>query len=366
VLVRSMGLRSYVSSWWYGDPAAPSPEGPPSSTAAPAATAAPRHPYDLAERPLPVWAQPLAYMLVVLLLPVSLLRFLLLLAILPLFVIACCLFEKSPATLNIILPILARVALVGFGVWPGLIRITGQPSRPSAPIYLSAPHYGMLDAWLWIYLGPLRPMMMEAYTKIPVIGTVFRATRGIAVPKRTDGASWMAGKDGGNRTEIADKAKSSAEAVKAAIAKHKATFDIEAPNEMPLLICPEGVTHGGTQMLQFFAGAFEGGGDVQPVGVTYPSTYFNAGAFISTLPSHLGRILISPWISITVDYHPVRSPSAEEAADAKLYAANVRSEMAAVMGLPLSSYGSWTLRDEEKAAKAAAKAAKAGAAKELV
>ena len=59
-------------------------------------------------------------------------------------------------------------------------------------------------------------------------------------------------------------------------------------------------------ILQFFPGAFEGGGAVQPVAVTYPYTYFNAAAFTTTLPSHIGRIFLSPWIRVNIEYLPVR------------------------------------------------------------
>lgn len=84
-----------------------------------------------------------------------------------------------------------------------------------------------------------------------MVGSVFRATRGIAVSKRTDGASWMAGKDGGNaQFDSEAKAKLAAENTKLAIADHKASFDIESPNEAPLLICPEGSTHSGGLVLQ--------------------------------------------------------------------------------------------------------------------
>lgn len=66
------------------------------------------------------------------------------------------------------------------------------------------------------------------------------------MPKRTDGASWMAGKDGGNSNlDSADRAKMAAENTKLAIAKHQETFDIDGPLSAPLLVCPEGHTHSG-------------------------------------------------------------------------------------------------------------------------
>lgn len=42
--------------------------------------------------------------------------------------------------------------------------------------------------------------------------------------------------------------------------------------------------------------------------------------------------MISPWISIEVEYFPVRYPSDEEARDANIYAANVRNELSKATG----------------------------------
>jgi len=355
-----MTIRSTLRSWWYGSTPDSSPPPPDTTSPPPPLGAEPPHPYDVHEQPLP-----LALKLLLVLLPLLLLRIAILVLAFLLFVLACFLFQSSPAALHFLLPLIARFALVGFGVWPGLISIEGKPPRVFAPIYLSAPHVGLLDAWLWIYLGPARPMMMEAYTKIPVVSTVFRATRGIVVTKRTESAGWLAGKDGGNSVDASSKAKAAAESAKRAIAQHKEVFDIEAPHEMPLLICPEGHTHSGNSLLHFFPGAFEGGTTLQPVVVVYPYKYFNAAAFVTTLTSHVLRIMMSPYIRIVVKYLPVRRPTEAEASDAKMYASNVRKEMAAVAGLPLSKYNARELREEEQEQKRSQKA-RLEAAKVLV
>jgi len=108
------------------------------------------------------------------------------------------------------------------------------------------------------------------------------------------------------------------------------------------------VTHNGHAMLKFFSGAFEGGGPCQPVVLAFPYAHFHAAFYQSSLSVHVLRLLLTPWQRIQVTYLPVYHPSAEEAADAALYAANVCRVMAEAAGVQLSSYGARELRAEMK------------------
>lgn len=167
-----LSLRGRMRSWWYGEQNGGhsiTSDSASSKASQPTTEVSVPHPYDLNESSLPWWIMVLLAPLLIVHIPLVLLRILVITVTLPLFVVVCCIFERSTTIVNLLLPMLARLLLVGFGVWPGLIRIKGKPSRTTAPIYLHVPHVGLLDAWLWVFLGPARPLMMEAYTKVTYI-----------------------------------------------------------------------------------------------------------------------------------------------------------------------------------------------------
>ena len=286
------------------------------------------------------------------------------------------------------------MVLFCFGVWPGCLGVRGQQDWASCPITVVAPHVGLLEAFFFLYVGPPRPIALAPYTKIPVVASMFRATEGIAVPKPTAADLQKAGgggggggggesataklappatssvptdsEVGGTAGQARNKGSSATTAVKAAIQKHKEDWAASreagggsggrARRRPPIAILPEGTAHNGKAIIRFFPGAFEGGGPVQPVVMSYPHGRFNSAAFLTTLQSHMGLLLLSPWVGVRAHYLPVRHASAEESADAALYAENVRREMAEAAGLPLSSYSAKTLRDELRQGSSPAKA----------
>ena len=113
---------------------------------------------------------------------------------------------------------------------------------------------------------------------------------------------------------------------------------------IPLCILPEGTTHNGRSLIKFFSGAFEGGGPVQPVLLSYPYVHHHAAFFGGGMGDHVLRLLLNPWQRVEVTYLSVYHPTPEENENAELYAENVRAAMAEAAGLPMSSLGAKELR----------------------
>jgi 1-acyl-sn-glycerol-3-phosphate acyltransferase len=281
------------------------------------------HPWEYGEEPLPCWAK--AVLIVVgplVLVPLALVRLCVMLAANVAFFVACELIgSENPAVLNPTLSIIARVGLLAFGVWPGLLRVRQPAYLEPAPVLVFAPHRGLVDAFVLVIGRSLqhtaRPIAMEEFTKLPVLRSIFRATRGIAVPVPRLAAPKADGEaNGAGAREKARAVKSgqSREAMRQAIAAAVATFDA-ADDTPPIAFAPEGTSHSGRAVLRFFAGAFEAGAPVQPVVIEYPSRYFNAAFFRAAPHVHLLRLLLTPWLAINVDWLPTRHPTAEEVAD---------------------------------------------------
>ena len=251
-----------------------------------------------------------------------------------------------------------RLLLLTFGCWPGLFNVTGKWDT-SCPAIAVAPHAGALDGFIFLCLGFPRPVILEPYAKIPVVKQVLRAANALLVPIQSSAKSRaVSAVDGG-----AKKTNATADA----ILRHKQGYEPGAPGAAPVVLFAEGITHSGRQLLPFFRGAFEGGSPVQPVVLRYPYTYHNAAAwtrpFLDSLGTHLGRMLCTPWMRITVDYLPAHRPSAAEARDGQLMAEAVRVQMASFSGLPLHHLGARELRSEikeEAEQREAARAAKGG------
>ena len=98
-------------------------------------------------------------------------------------------------------------------------------------------------------------------------------------------------------------------------------------------------------IVKFFSGAFEGGTPVQPITIQYPFDYYNGGAFLTTLPAHLLKVFLNPWMTVDAAFLPLYSPDAAEAADGDLMAENVRKAMGAASAVPLSPLGAKELRE---------------------
>ena len=227
---------------------------------------------------------------------------------------------------------LTRLAMCCFGVLPGLLAVDDRREKSDAaetPIVVLAPHHGLLEGLFAAYYFDARPMMMATFAKLPVIGAIVRANGALLVElKRHKKGSSVAPAD----------AKPSA-AARQALATHAAEFK----GGRPVAVLPEGTTHNGAALLKFFGGAFAPLGPVQPVCVRYSSACVD-GSFCGTLISHLARLLCAPYQRMTVTILPANRP--REGEDAPAFAARVREEMAAELGVPLSDYDAKSLNAE--------------------
>ena len=227
-----------------------------------------------------------------------------------------------------------RIALTRLAMWCfGVLWLTVDDRRAkgdeAAPIVVLAPHHGLLEGLFAAYYFDARPMMMATFARLPVIGSIVRANGALLVElKRHKKGASVAPAD----------AKPSA-AARQALAKHAADFK----GGRPVAVLPEGTTHNGAALLKFFAGAFAPLAPVQPVCVRYSSACVD-GSFCGTLAAHLARLLCGPSQRMTVTILPANRP--REGEDAPAFAARVRKEMAAELGVPLSSYDAKSLKAE--------------------
>ena len=226
-----------------------------------------------------------------------------------------------------------RIALTRLAMWCfGVLWLTVDDRRAkgdeAAPIVVLAPHHGLLEGLFAAYYFDARPMMMATFAKLPVIGAIVRANGALLVElKRHKKGSSVAPAD----------AKPSA-AARQALATHASEFK----GGRPVAVLPEGTTHNGAALLKFFAGAFSPLAPVQPVCVRFSGCV--DGSFCGTLAAHLARLLCAPYQRMTVVVLPATRPLDGE--DAPSFAARVRAEMAAELGVPLSSYDAKSLNAE--------------------
>jgi len=249
---------------------------------------------------------------------------------------------------------LGRIMLLTFGVWPGMLSVRGKWD-PTCPVMVAAPHAGSVDGFIFFVLDLPRPVILEPYSKIPFVRQILQACGALLVPLARSDAKQQA------PTEKDKGSSSLTNVVREKITGHKRSF-VPAPDAAPICVFSEGITHSGCAVLPFFPGAFEGGSPVQPVVVRYPFTHYNAHAFLTSLVNHFGRLFITPWMFIEVEYLPTVHPSADEASSGQLMADRVRAAIGAASGLPLHPLGARDLRKEMKKAEELAKAAKAAEA----
>lgn len=107
-----------------------------------------------------------------------------------------------------------------------------------------------------------------------------------------------------------------------------------------ILIFPEGTCTNRTSLIQFKPGAFYPGVPIQPVLMRYPNkvdtvTWTWEGPSAIQL---LWRTLTKFHTFCEIEFLPVYYPSADEKADPKLYARNVRDLMARALDIPISDY----------------------------
>ena len=105
-----------------------------------------------------------------------------------------------------------------------------------------APHTGLLDALVLLWLCCPRPVAKETYAALPLVRTLFSALEGLAVPipssKRLNSATRKVApmEEGGGDVGEREAARRQ---VRLALREHKASF--MAGRDVPVAIAPEGV-----------------------------------------------------------------------------------------------------------------------------
>jgi 1-acyl-sn-glycerol-3-phosphate acyltransferase len=113
-----------------------------------------------------------------------------------------------------------------------------------------------------------------------------------------------------------------------------------ADGRFPLVaVAPEATTKAQACLLRFRSGAFEAGRPIAPVLIRYCFRRFNPRWGVENMAWHFWRMLSQVANHAEVEFLQVRFPSAAERGDARLFANNVRSEMAAALGVPLVDAG---------------------------
>ena len=146
-------------------------------------TAEPPHPWQLTER-FAAFNVVLKAAVVVALLPLAIIRVAVFLLLSLSLVLVCAACESCrQSVVRPVAKVIGRLILVVFGVWPGLIRVNDlRKTKARVPILVVAPHVGGIDAFYFLYASFPRPIAIETYAKIPMLGAIFRAANGIAVP----------------------------------------------------------------------------------------------------------------------------------------------------------------------------------------
>jgi 1-acyl-sn-glycerol-3-phosphate acyltransferase len=204
---------------------------------------------------------------------------------------------------------LCRLALLGAGFfWITTSGRSPADARTRAANIVVANHSSVADVlWAVWAFAPAFLAKSEAL-RIPYVGAAARAL-GCVFVSRGDAASRAA--------------------ARAAIAAIAAAPPGAAP---PLLIFPEGTTTSGLCLIAWERGAFAPGAPVLPVAISYPKGQPKSDALFSieTL-----RAIARPRNRMHVAFLPPRAPSGGEARAPARFAAAVRSEVAAALGIPL-------------------------------
>merc|ERR1712107_101196 len=107
----------------------------------------------------------------------------------------------------------------------------------------------------------------------------------------------------------------------------------QRPDRGNILCFSEGTTVNDRYLISFRSGAFISGEPVQPVVLRYPFMWTSPMFGESTVATIMKLTSAMYW-RMEVTYLPRYDPSAEEKANPKLYAENVRKAMAAAMNDP--------------------------------
>jgi lysophosphatidylcholine acyltransferase/lyso-PAF acetyltransferase len=242
----------------------------------------------------------------------------------------------------------------------------GGDTRPRWQVTTVSNHIGWAD--ILVHMSRNLPSFVarDGTQDIPMIGLISRRIECIYVDrekKNGDGASAAAA--GGSGSKPAAAASNGAAATAAAPAaktngngggngggvgdqvRRRVLHSWAHPEEehRPMLLFPEGTTSNGECLLPFKTGAFLAGLPVAPVVIKYGASPVSPAWESISAVRHLLLMLTTPFHSVTCYELPVYYPTPEEAADPKLYAANVRRYMLEFSGLKPSPA---TLEDKRR------------------
>lgn len=102
----------------------------------------------------------------------------------------------------------------------------------------------------------------------------------------------------------------------------------------PVMIFPEGTTSNGESVIQFRSGAFISGHPVKPVAIRYPPGSFSPSWESIGGLYHMFRVFSQFSNACEVHWLPIHYPTDAEKKDPRLYAENVRTEIAAELNVP--------------------------------
>lgn len=201
---------------------------------------------------------------------------------------------------------------VGF-LW---VRVKGQQAGlKEAPVLAVAPHSSFLDMLVLSVTGLPIVVSRSENAKLPVIGALLEFNQSVLVSR----------KDPESRKKCVSQI------------CERVTSDGHWPQ---MLMFPEGTTTNGRALIKFKPGAFVAGVPVQPVLLHYcsrPDTVrwtWKGMTWLGALWHTTSQI----YSSITVEFLPVYTPSAEEKESPELYAENVQKLMARALGVPATDY----------------------------
>jgi lysophosphatidylcholine acyltransferase/lyso-PAF acetyltransferase len=239
--------------------------------------------------------------------------------------------ESSPPAawrLAVLAPmrVLCRGVLLVLGVW----RLETRGRLDPRACLVTPNHVSALDL-LAIYSLMLPSALSKAETfGIPLIGTIFRALSVIPLAREHSSDRALA-------TDLIRKLAESRAEGSSALGSTSGRRG--APTMWPpVLVFPQGTTTRERCMNMFQRGAFFGL-PVQPVALHYPWRHFDP-AFVVNRASdwYSVRMLCQLRIDVEVSFLPLHVPSAAECADATLFAANVRAEIADALGAEVTEH----------------------------
>lgn len=210
---------------------------------------------------------------------------------------------------------LGRIAIICCGFHPIVVK-GRRASAEEAPVIVIAPHSTFFDGYAVFWCG-LPYLVSRAENKnIPFLGKCIECAQALFV----------------SREDPQSRQKTVQEII-------RRSGRANGEDWSQLVIFPEGSCSNRKALMTFKPGAFYPGQPVQPVVLRYPN---QLDTITWTWNQDHGAYMImwltlsQPFTRTEMEFLPVYHPSEEEKADAKLYAKNVRSVMAAALGVPTS------------------------------